>query len=103
MVTRPVGVAAKPYAVSSLKRISVDPEKLIRVSRHNTNEPYFGNSRRNRFDDPVGKYGTCYFGMSLAVAVAETLLHDRGQNEKHSLCRSLKLPAGSSLNLKEVH
>jgi hypothetical protein len=77
MVTRPIGVAAEPYAVSSFKRISVDPGKLIRVSRHTTNEPYFGNSRRNRFDDPLGQYGTCYFGMSLAVAVAETLLHDR--------------------------
>ncbi|UVW30728.1 RES family NAD+ phosphorylase [Massilia sp. H6] len=60
--------------------VEVNPADLFRVSRHNTGEPYFGKSNANRFDDPnpdpAARYGTCYLGTSLAVAVAETVLHD---------------------------
>lgn len=54
---------------------------MFRVSSHSTGEPYFGRHQGNRFDDPqldpAARYGTCYFGENFAVAVAETLLHDR--------------------------
>lgn len=56
---------------------------MLRISRHETGEPYFGRSGLNRFDDPrhyrnaARRYGTCYFGLSLACAFAETVLHDR--------------------------
>lgn len=57
-----------------------DPSVLYRVSTHNTGEPYFGRSRGNRFDDPSAKkasrFGTCYLGFDLTVAIAESLLHD---------------------------
>lgn len=63
-----------------LALVELNPDKLIRISRHNTGEPYFGKSGGNRFDDPepeqAKRYGTCYFGLSLSVAVAETLLHN---------------------------
>ncbi len=53
---------------------------LYRVSRHASGEPYFGRSRGNRFDDPTWKranrFGTCYLGLDLTVAMAESLLHD---------------------------
>jgi len=44
-------------------------------------EPYFGASGANRFDAPGCLAGTpqfrsCYFGFSLDVAMAESLLHD---------------------------
>jgi hypothetical protein len=56
--------------------IHLEPRTLIRISRHASGEPYFGRSGGNRFDDPQRVYGTCYFGESLLVALAETLLHD---------------------------
>jgi hypothetical protein len=58
----------------------IDPALLYRVSRHASGEPYFGRSRGNRFDDPTWKradrFGTCYLGLDLTVAMAESLLHD---------------------------
>jgi hypothetical protein len=58
----------------------IDPALLYRVSRHASGEPYFGRSRGNRFDDPTWKradrFGTCYLGLDLTVALAESLLHD---------------------------
>lgn len=57
-----------------------NPSILYRVSTHDTGEPYFGRSRGNRFDDPTAKkasrFGTCYLGFNLTVAIAESLLHD---------------------------
>lgn len=81
MAQRPISVATRPQAPLTLKTITVDPGSLYRVSGHDTGEPYFGRNNVNRFDDPnpnpAARYGTCYFGASLAVAVAETILHDR--------------------------
>lgn len=58
----------------------LNPSVLYRVSSHDTGEPYFGRSRGNRFDDPVARkahrFGTCYLGFNLTVAIAESLLHD---------------------------
>lgn len=71
---------AAPGLPASLTTAEVEPADLYRVSRHDTGEPYFGRANANRFDDanpdPEARYGTCYFGTSLAVAVAETVLHD---------------------------
>ena len=81
MPTLPIRIATKPLTTSTLSTVIVDPATLLRVSSHDTGEPYFGTTGRNRFDDPnadpMTRYGTCYFGVSLAVALAETLLHDR--------------------------
>jgi hypothetical protein len=78
---KPIRLATKPKTPPTLATVRVDPASLFRVSGHNTGEPYFGKHGGNRFDDPVmdgaARYGTCYFGTSFAVAVAETLLHDR--------------------------
>ena len=63
-----------------LQTIAIAPAKLFRVSRHHTGEPFFGKRAANRFDDPSKpahrRFGTCYFGLSLVVAIAETVLHD---------------------------
>ncbi len=61
---------------------TIDPMELVRLSRFNTGEPYFGRSKANRFDDPrfdtaSQRFGTCYFGLSLAGAFAETVLRNR--------------------------
>lgn len=57
------------------------PRRLVRISQYPAGEPYFGSSGANRFDAPGCLSGTpefrsCYFGFSLEVAVAESLLHD---------------------------
>ncbi|MDN7177942.1 RES family NAD+ phosphorylase [Caballeronia sp. SEWSISQ10-4 2] len=64
------------FSTLSLKIVAFAPEKLFRISSHLTGEPYFGKSASHRFDDPDRKYGTCYLGLNLATAVAESILHD---------------------------
>lgn len=59
-----------------LPLLKIPPSKLLRISRHKSGEPYFGRSGSSRFDDPHNRYGTCYFGTKLTVAIAETVLHD---------------------------
>jgi hypothetical protein len=75
------------FSTSTLALVEIEQYKLIRISTHNTNEPFFNNSGRNRFDDPnpviAARYKTCYFGFKLATALAETLLHDRKPVRQH--------------------
>ncbi len=63
-----------------LTPISVSVKDLYRISRHPSGEPYFGKTANNRFDDrstpKKGRFGTCYFGLDLETAIAETVLHD---------------------------
>lgn len=65
----------------SLPVTRVLPRRLVRISQYPAGEPHFGASGANRFDAPgclagVPEFGSCYFGFSLEVAVAESLLHD---------------------------
>lgn len=68
------------FPLLSLEVHRLNPAVMYRVSSHATGEPYFGRSRGNRFDDPTAKkadrFGTCYLGFSLTVAIAESLLHN---------------------------
>lgn len=58
----------------------VSPVLLYRVSNYDTGEPFFGRSAGCRFDDAnrvvAKRFGTCYLGLSLTVAFAESVLHD---------------------------
>jgi hypothetical protein len=75
-------LAPPPRGLASLqiRTVQVSPAKLYRISRLNSGEPFFGRSGANRFDDPdrikSRRFGTCYLGFSLEVAIAETVLHD---------------------------
>lgn len=59
---------------------SVRAKALYRVSRRGFGEPYFAKTAGNRFDDRAkpkkNRFGTCYFGLDLKTAIAETVLHD---------------------------
>jgi len=63
----------------NLETVQVQVANLYRISKYDS-EPYFGRSAGNRFDDhsrpPSKRFGTCYLGLSLQVAIAETVLHD---------------------------
>lgn len=56
--------------------VSLDAATLIRITSHNSGEPYFGNRGLYRFDDPLKTFGTCYVATEFLVAFAETVLHD---------------------------
>lgn len=60
--------------------MKVPVSALYRISRFETGEPFFGNAAANRFDDPsrtrTTRFGTCYFGLDVPTAIAETVLHD---------------------------
>lgn len=69
------------FSQLSLDIAYVSPSTLYRVSGHDSGEPHFGRNKSYRFDDPTPKrgnirFGTCYLGFSLDVAIAESLLHD---------------------------
>jgi hypothetical protein len=76
-------------AALPISTVLIPLSKLHRISKFNSGEPFFGRSAANRFDDPdrvkSKRFGTCYFGLSLEVAISETILHDempvRGQFE----------------------
>ena len=76
-----ISLGTTPQLPPTINTVEVDPATLFRVSGHKTGEPYFGRWDSSRFDDPNtdhdARYGTCYLGTSFAVAIAETLLHDR--------------------------
>jgi hypothetical protein len=57
--------------------VPASPDALIRVSRYNTGEPFFGRTGACRFDDAAREFGTCYLGFDLTVAFAESVLHNK--------------------------
>lgn len=63
-----------------IRTVQLAPSRLHRISRRSSGEPFFGRSASNRFDDPSRtrskRFGTCYLGLGLEVAIAETVLHD---------------------------
>jgi hypothetical protein len=76
----PLKAPPKNFNRLPLDVVELDPAKLFRISKHDTGEPYFGRSGGNRFDDnrypKHRRFGACYFGLTLSVAFAETVLHD---------------------------
>lgn len=109
LVNPPRGLAS-----IALRMVQVPPFRLYRVSAHSSGEPYFGRNGSNRFDDPTRtkskRFGTCYLGESLEVAIAETVLHDEmplgGQfnlaaNELERR-HCVRFSAGSLLNLVDL-
>lgn len=77
---QPIPLPPRDLASIPISTVQVLPSRLYRISRFDTGEPFFGQSASNRFDDPnrvkSKRFGTCYFGLSLEVAIAETILHD---------------------------
>ncbi len=71
-----ISAPGSKFGLFELHIEQVAPASLVRISRYNTNEPYFGKSGGNRFDDPQAVYSTSYFGFTLPCAFAETVLHD---------------------------
>jgi hypothetical protein len=79
-----VPLPPRNLAQIQIQTLQVQPSALYRISRHNSGEPFFGTSGSNRFDDPTRikkrRFGTCYLGLGLEVAIAETVLHDEMPN-----------------------
>lgn len=77
----------RAFAKCPLVTVSISPSNVFRISRHKSGEPYFGKSGANRFDDPglpkSKRFGTCYCGLTLGVAFAETVLHDEVPMDGH--------------------
>ena len=83
MGTKPLAAPPAILSTGPLTTVLLDPSKLYRIGTHNTGEPYFQHSGASRFDapgtmlaPPAPEYDSCYFGLSLDVAMAETMLHD---------------------------
>jgi RES domain len=77
---QPITLPPRNLAAISIRTVQVSPSRLYRISRFASGEPFFGRSASNRFDDPSRvesrRFGTCCLGLSLEVAIAETILHD---------------------------
>lgn len=66
------------FASFSLPVVTLPRKRvLVRISKHDSGEPFFGRTGDNRFDAPDGSFGTCYCGFTLACAFGETVLHDK--------------------------
>jgi RES domain len=60
-------------AALQLVEMSVDGT-LFRIHRLRDAPLSFGREARNRFDDPRGSFGVCYFGLTPEAAFAESML-----------------------------
>lgn len=67
---------ATNFATLKLPAREIRVDRLHRISGHDSGEPYFGKRGVYRFDDPARRYGTCYCGLDLDTAIAESILHD---------------------------
>lgn len=78
--TLPLSYPPADLRDQTLSIVTVSPTVLCRVSRYKTGEPFFGRSGLSRFDgtatEPGLRFGTCYLGFDLAVAFAESVLHN---------------------------
>lgn len=82
LVAKPLGEPAAVLSSRNFPATIISPAELCRISEYKTGQPYFGRSGKNRFDAPGCKspgtpeFGVCYLGMTLEVAMAESVLHD---------------------------
>ena len=67
---------AADFADIPLHVMKVSVTSLKRIGRRASGEPYFGKHAAYRFDDPLEHFGSCYCGLHLSTAIAETVLHD---------------------------
>jgi hypothetical protein len=68
-------------AAGSLRLLTLDVARLLRLSRFPKTEPYWGRNQAYRFDDPARNFGVTYAALTLEVAFAETILHQKGHFE----------------------
>ena len=65
-----------------LHPVRIEIASLVRLSRKPATEPYW-SAGVHRFDDPQpdrrGAFGTCYTANSIAVAFAESVIHEAGR------------------------
>jgi RES domain len=65
-----------------LRPVRIEVSALVRLSRSPATEPHW-SAGVYRFDDPeperVEAYGTCYTANSIAVAFAESVIHEAGR------------------------
>lgn len=109
-----LGPPARDFGRLTLPTTTVAAARLYRVSRFATGEPFFGKAASNRFDDRGAvrsrRYGTCYFGLDLETAIAETVLHDeiavRGRfsvvYSDFASRQQIRLKAGGTLVLADL-
>jgi len=78
----PLGLPEPGTFERRLRPVRVDVSSLIRLSRDPATEPYW-SAGVYRFDDPrperEGGFGVCYAGNSIAVAFAESVIHEVGR------------------------
>lgn len=78
----PLGLPPAALSLDALAATTLASSRLWRISAHSNGEPHFGATGLNRFDAPgcatgMPEYATCYLGLNLSAAVAESVLHDR--------------------------
>lgn len=82
----------------------VSPAALCRISSHATGEPFFGRSAGCRFDDPrhpaARRFGSCYLGLNLEVAFAESVLHNLEPNDGHFVVEASELARRFALSFE---
>ena len=65
-----------------LRPVRIEVASLVRLSRRPASEPYWSTGVY-RFDIPepgrAGAFGTCYTASSIAVAFAESIIHESGR------------------------
>lgn len=75
-----LGLPPAPFAPKGMDIVTLNAKDLVRISKYDSGEPYFGHNLANRFDDPskppTSPFRACYCATSLQAAVAETVLHD---------------------------
>lgn len=81
MGASPLGLPPAVLANGNFRHVEFASDRLVRISAFHTGEPYFGISGNNRFDAPGAasgnpQFAVCYFGTSLQLAMAESILHD---------------------------
>lgn len=71
-------LAAAAAAAGKLHLTTLSAHRLLRLSRSPSSEPWWGKSKSYRFDDPAQQFGVTYVALTLDVAFAETVLHQKG-------------------------
>ena len=69
-----------PPRTLHLEPIDIRVEDLVRGTRYSSGEPHFGSDAAHRIEDPrriaKRRFGTCYLGLGLESAFAESVLLD---------------------------
>lgn len=87
-----LGLPPTPFAPKGMDIVTLNAKDLVRISKYDSGEPYFGHNLANRFDDPskppTSPFRVCYCATSLQAALSTSTPYQTSDSQRLSASKN---------------